>query len=128
MLSFYVYVARHFPITQNSKFVASLQYLNKEVSDEADFCMQINIKVSYKCYYDLWWGWLSILKIPKIACLQYLYNNISKNKIEMNLIFLHAVKHQMFLKVYFNNFLNPIFPTRWKDFLKVPNVTAFLYS
>ena len=37
MLSFYVYVVRHFPITQNSKFVTSLQYLNKEVSDEADF-------------------------------------------------------------------------------------------
>ena len=37
MLPFYVYVARHFPITQNTKFVTSLQYLNKEVSDEGDF-------------------------------------------------------------------------------------------
>ena len=30
-------VARHAQITQNNKFVISLQYLKKEVSDEVDF-------------------------------------------------------------------------------------------
>ena len=30
-------MARHAQITQNSKFAISLQYLNKEVSDEVDF-------------------------------------------------------------------------------------------
>ena len=35
--SFQVYVARHAQITQNNKFAISLQYLKKEVSDEADF-------------------------------------------------------------------------------------------
>ena len=37
MLSFQVYVARHAQITTNNKFDISLQYLNKEVSDEVDF-------------------------------------------------------------------------------------------
>ena len=30
-------MARHAKITQNNKFAISLQYLKKEVSDEADF-------------------------------------------------------------------------------------------
>ena len=37
ILSFQVYVARHAQITTNNKFDISLQYLNKEVSDEVDF-------------------------------------------------------------------------------------------
>ena len=36
----------HAQITQNNKFAISLHYLEKGVSDEVDFCMQINIKVS----------------------------------------------------------------------------------
>ena len=35
--------------SQNSKFATSLQYLKKKKKlDDADFCMQINIKVFYK--------------------------------------------------------------------------------
>ena len=37
MLLFLVCVARHAQITQNNKFVISLQCLKKEVSDEVDF-------------------------------------------------------------------------------------------
>ena len=32
--------------SQNSKFSVFLQYLKKEVRDEVDFCMQVNVKVS----------------------------------------------------------------------------------
>ena len=63
------------------------------------FCMQINIKVSYKLlsilwvstfltgwYYHYWWAWSSILKLLKVTSLQYLYN-ISKKKLRMEFIF-----------------------------------------
>ena len=73
------------------------------------FCMQINIKVSYKLisilwaskfparwYYHVWWAWSSILKVLKVTSLQYLYN-ISKKKLGME--FLHADKHQRFYKL-----------------------------
>ena len=33
------FVTSHAQITQNNKFVISLQYLKKEKSDEVDFCM-----------------------------------------------------------------------------------------
>ena len=46
--------AKHSQSSQNSKFAMSLQYLKKEVTDEVDFCMQINIKVSYKLISTLW--------------------------------------------------------------------------
>ena len=37
ILSFYVCVAKHVKIPQNNKFAISLQYLNKEVSNEVYF-------------------------------------------------------------------------------------------
>ena len=38
-----------YPKYPKSKFINSLQYLKKEVRDEVNFfCMQINIKLSYK--------------------------------------------------------------------------------
>ena len=39
--------ARHTKSTQNSKFVTSLQYLRKKGGNEVDFCIHINIKLSY---------------------------------------------------------------------------------
>ena len=53
ILSFYVCVARHAQITKNNKFVISLQYVKKEVSDAVDFLhadkhenlLQIDIKI-----------------------------------------------------------------------------------
>ena len=75
------------------------------------FCMQINIKVSWKlistlwaskfftrqyCHY--WWVWSSILKVFKVTSLQSLYN-ISKNKLGMEVIFWHADKRQSFYQL-----------------------------
>ena len=50
-------MVKHFQSSQNSKFTMSVQYLKKEVRDEVDFllfCMQINIKVTYKLISTLW--------------------------------------------------------------------------
>ena len=42
-------IARHNQINQNSKFVISLEYLQKKKRGiKLIFCMQINIKLSYK--------------------------------------------------------------------------------
>ena len=90
---------KHSQSSQNSKFAMSLQYLKKELRDEADFWMLININVFFKlistllaskfptrwCYH-YWWTWSSILKVLKVTNLQYLYN-ISKKKLEMEFIF-----------------------------------------
>ena len=40
--------------SQIASFAMPLQYLKKEARDEVDFCMQINIKVSYKLISTLW--------------------------------------------------------------------------
>ena len=47
-------MAKHSQSSRNSKFAISLQYLNKEVLDEVDFCLQINITVSYKLILTFW--------------------------------------------------------------------------
>ena len=47
-------MAKHSQNSRNSKFAISLQYLNKEVLDEVDFCLQINITVSYKLILTFW--------------------------------------------------------------------------
>ena len=76
-------VARHAQIIQNVKFVISLQYLKKEVSNEVDFLhadKHENRKIAIS--------------------LQYLKKK--KKKLGMKLIFLHVDKHQNFLQVYFN--------------------------
>ena len=94
--------------------VASLQCLynitKTKLEMKLTFCMQINIKVSYKListlwtstistrwYYHYWWAWSSILKILKVTSLQYLYN-IWK-KVSNGLRFLLAGKHQNFYKL-----------------------------
>ena len=48
VILFLLVIARHVQSTRNSKFVISLQYLEKEGRDEVDFCMEINIKLSCK--------------------------------------------------------------------------------
>ena len=72
------------------------------------FCMQINIKVAYKListlwaprfpkrwYYHYWWAWWKIPKVLKVCKpLQYL-----KKEVRNGVHFLHADKHQSFLKV-----------------------------
>ena len=84
--------------SQNRKFAMSLQYLKKKLELKLTFCMQINIKVSYKLISTLWaskistrwcchyWWASSILKVLKVASLQYLYN-ILKKTLGMEFIF-----------------------------------------
>ena len=69
-------MVKHSQSSQNSKFAMSLQYLKKEVKDEVDFFMQINIKVSYKLMLSLSMGMNNhsqIIQCNKFAIsLQYL--------------------------------------------------------
>ena len=86
-----------------SSQIESLQCLynisKKKLDMKLTFCMQINIKVSYKListicaskistrwYHHYWWAWSSILKVLKVTSLQYLYN-IWKKKLGMEFIF-----------------------------------------
>ena len=47
-------MVKHFQSSQNSKFTMSVQNLKKGVTDEVDFCMEINIKVACKLISTLW--------------------------------------------------------------------------
>ena len=88
--------------TPKVPIIASFQCLynisKKKLEMKLIFCMQINIKVSYKLisrlwtptcptgwYYHYWWARSSILKVLKVTSLQYLYN-ISKKKLRIELI------------------------------------------
>ena len=79
-------------LSQNRKFVITLQYLKKEVRDEVDFLhadkrqsfLQVDLstlgsKVSYKVVLSLLMG-----MIRQVTSLQYLYN-ISKRKLTIKL-------------------------------------------
>ena len=61
------------------------------------FCTHLSIKACYKL---IVWALSSIPKVPKIASLQSLYN--LKKEVKDEVDFLHADKHQSFLKVCFN--------------------------
>ena len=54
---------RHTQITQNSKFAISLQYHNKELSNEVAFSQADKHER---------WAWASIPKVPELVSLQYL--------------------------------------------------------
>ena len=72
-------VVRHAQIAQNNKFAVSLQYLMKEVSYELIFCMQIDIKVSYRLILWFLMGMVKHSQSSQNASLKCLYN-ISKIK------------------------------------------------
>ena len=76
-------VASHAQITQNKKFVISLQYLQKQVSDEVDF-LHADKHESFLLMNDMIVDgkWSSIFKIPKITILQYLFNISKKTREE----------------------------------------------
>ena len=74
-----------------------MQYLQKSMGYEIDFLPPDK----HKNFLQIWWRLSSISKVPKIASSQCLWN-ISKKKLEMKLIFLHADKHQSGLQVDFN--------------------------
>ena len=97
--------------SQNNKLAMYYNISKKKLEMKLLFCMQINVKVSYKLfstlwalmfptswYYHFWWAWSSIFKVLKVITLQYLYN-ISKKKIRNVFYFLHADKHQSFYKL-----------------------------
>ena len=94
-------MARHAQITQYNKFVISLRYLKKEVSDLADFLhahkyesfLQIDSMI---CDVDGQASQSSQNSKFKIS-LQYL-----KKEVRDENYFLHADKHQSFLQVDFN--------------------------
>ena len=72
-------VVRHAQIAQNNKFAVSLQYLMKEVSYELIFCMQIDIKVSYRLILWFLMGMVKHSQSSQNASLKCLHN-ISKIK------------------------------------------------
>ena len=96
--------------------IASLQDLynisKKKCKMKLIFCMQVNIKVTFKLISTLCasnvlqgdtiiidgWAWSSILKVFKVTSLQNLYN-ISKRRLGKEFIFLHLDKLQSFYKL-----------------------------
>ena len=70
-------VASNAQITQNKKFVISLQYLKKKVNDKIYLFHAGKHKNSLQIDTMILIGWSGISKVPKIASLQYVYN-ISK--------------------------------------------------
>ena len=94
---------KHSQSSQNSKFAISSQYLKNNLEMKLIFCMQINIRVSYKLILTLWvskfltrsyyyylWVWGSILKVLEVTSLQCLYN-FSKKKLGMEFIFFKQI-------------------------------------
>ena len=103
LLSFQLCVARHAQINQNNKFAISLQCLKKELSDENDFLhadkheslLQIDSMILIVMVKHS----QSFQNRMFAMSLQYLKK---KKKLKMRFDFLHADKHQSFLKVYCN--------------------------
>ena len=117
--------------------VASLQCLynisKKKLEMMLIFCKQINTKVSDKLISTLWsskfltrwhnhycWPWSSILKVLKVTILKYVYKNITKKKLGME------IKHfcvQMNIKV--TTSWHYCFSWKWLDMPKVPKVGSW---
>ena len=104
-------MVKHSQSSQNCKSAMSLQYLKKEVRDEADLLhvdkhqsfIQVDsntlgIKVSFIVILSFLMDMIKHFKVVKATSLQYLYN-ISKKKLVMEFLFLHAYKHQSFYKL-----------------------------
>ena len=77
-------MARHAQITQNNEFAISLQYMKKEVSDEDAEKHESLLQIDTMIFMGLVKPSQSSQKSKFAMSL----NNISKNKLEMNLIFL----------------------------------------
>ena len=68
-------VVRHAQITQNKSFRMSLQYLKKEIRDEVDFYMQINIKK-----FPTSWFWHFGIKVSYKGILSLLMSMIKQSQ------------------------------------------------
>ena len=118
-------MARHAQIAQNNKFAISLQYLNKELSDEVDFLHAdkhqsflkvyfntLDICVSYKIHIIInEHDQISL----KVTSLQYLYN-ISKKKSGMKVIFDMQINVKVSISWSYH------FWSKWPDMPKVPKI------
>ena len=128
ILSFLVRVARHAYITQNNKVVFSLQYIKKKVSDEIDFFHVDKHESSLQINTDIWWGWSNIPRVAKISSLQCLYN-ISKNKLEMKLLFHMQINIKVsykFISIRSADWYY-LYWWAWSSILKVLNLTSLQY-
>ena len=98
IISIWVFVAGHAQSTQNKEVCISLQYFQKNVSDEVDLCLQINTKVFYIFIFSLWVCvamHAHITQNNKFAIsLQYRKKNV-KDEIGFSI----AYKHQRFLQI-----------------------------
>ena len=126
---FFMGLVKHSRGSQNSKFAMPLQYLIKELQGlKMIFCLQINIKVSYKLvstlwvskfptrsYYHNWWALSSILKVREVTSLQCPYN-ILKKKLGIVLIFCLQINIKVSSSWHY------CFWWKWPDIAKVPKV------
>ena len=89
-------VARHVPITQNNKFVISLQYLKNESSDKVDFLHTDKHESLLQIDNMILMGMVkhsqSFQNSKFAMSLKYL-----KKKVKDEVDFLHVDKHQSFL-------------------------------
>ena len=104
-------MVKHSQSSQNRKFAMSLQYVKKEVGDEVDFLdadrhrsfLQVDfnilgMKVSHKVILPLLLDMIKHSQSIQSNKFANLYS-ISKKKLGMEFIFLHADKHQNFYKL-----------------------------
>ena len=87
MLSFQVCITRHSQIPKLTSLLFLFNILRMKWVIKFIFCMQRNMKVSFKSILSFWSGWSSIPKFPKIASLKSSPNGISNKKLQTNLIF-----------------------------------------
>ena len=91
----------HAQITQNNKFAISLQYMKKEVSDEADFLHAEKHESLLHIDSMILIGMVKHSQSSENSqfsmSLQYL-----KNKVRNEVDFVYADKHRSFLQVDFN--------------------------
>ena len=79
VILFLLVIARHAQCTHNRKFAISVQYIKNEGRVEVVFCVQINIKLSYKLMLLILVGMVCLPKLSKIKsakCLQYLKKEV----------------------------------------------------
>ena len=108
ILSFLLCVAKHTQITQNNKFVISLQYCKKEVSDEVDFLHTDKHKNFLKIDTMIFDGdGQAFPKFPKLEFAMSLQD--LKKEVRDEVDFLHADKHKSVLYVDFNTLSIKVF-------------------
>ena len=102
-------VAKHSQITQNNKFVISLQYLQKEVSDEVDFLHADNHESLLQIDSVILMGMVKHSQSSQNSKFAMCLKNISKKKLNMMLIFCMQIKVSYKLS---STLWAPKFPTR----------------